>query len=349
MKKIILTIDYELFLGEKTGTVKKSMIEPTEKLASILEKNNSRMTVFWDILHYYRLLELEKSFAELEQERYLIEEQILNLANRGHDVQLHLHPHWLDAEYKNGKWNFDYKRFKLHNLSDENNSNDINSIVGCVTASKRLMENLIKEVNPEYKVNVFRAGGYLIEPFVKIKDALVINEIKIDSSVCLNSFNNHGDFSFNFQSYPNKIKYNFELTPKDLVTTGSFLEVPITTIRIPALINILFKLFRRIKYPKLENERIGVGTNEFHKSNGISHFKIIYKYFKPRISQLTTDSNFKERLDYIINKVPSYSTMIIHPKLLNQHTLKTLEKYVSTDKFRFISIQDFLTVVKKQE
>ena len=65
MKKIVLTIDYELFLGEKTGNVKNCMIEPTEKLASILEKNSSRMTVFWDILHYYRLLELEKSFSEL--------------------------------------------------------------------------------------------------------------------------------------------------------------------------------------------------------------------------------------------------------------------------------------------
>lgn len=349
MKKIILTIDYELFLGEKTGTVKNCMIEPTEKLASIIEKNESRMTIFWDILHYYRLLELEKNFSELGKDRNLIEEQILNLASRGHDVQLHLHPHWLDAEYENGKWNFDYKRFKLHNLSDKNNPSDINTIIGCVTFSKRLMEKLIKEVNPEYKVNTFRAGGYLIEPFVTIKEALLINEIKIDSSVCLNSFNSHGDFSFNFRSYPNKTQYKFELTPKDLVTTGSFLEVPITTVRIPALINIFFKLFRRIKYPHLENERIGVGTNEFHKSNGISYFKKIYKYFKPRINQLTTDSNFKERLDYIINKVPNYSTMIIHPKLLNQHTLKTLEKYVSTDKFRFISIQGFRTVVKKLE
>jgi hypothetical protein len=345
VKKIVLTIDYELFLGKKTGNVKNCMIEPTEKLASILEKNSSRMTVFWDILHYYRLLELEKSFSELKQDRYLIEKQILNLVSRGHDVQLHLHPHWLDAKYENGNWSFDYKRFKLHNLSDENNPNDINTIIGCVTASKRLMENLIKEVNPEYKVNIFRAGGYLIEPFVKIKEALLINEIKIDSSVCLNSFNNRGDFSFNFRSYPNKTQYNFELTPKDVVTTGSFLEVPITTVRIPAVTNILFKVFRRIKYPYLENERIGVGTNEFHKSSGVYYFKNKYKYFKPKINQLTTDSNFKERLDYIMNKVPNYSTMIIHPKLLNQHTLKTLEKYVSADKFRFISIQDFLTVV----
>ena len=42
------------------------MIEPTKKLASILEKNGSKMTIFWDILHYYRLLELEKNYSELK-------------------------------------------------------------------------------------------------------------------------------------------------------------------------------------------------------------------------------------------------------------------------------------------
>ena len=38
-------------------------------------------------------------------------------------------------------------------------------------------------------------------------------------------------------------------------TTGSFLEIPITTVKIPALINIFFKIFRKIKYPDLESER----------------------------------------------------------------------------------------------
>ena len=43
VKKIILTIDYEVFLGKETGSVKDCMIEPTKRLASILEKNGSKM------------------------------------------------------------------------------------------------------------------------------------------------------------------------------------------------------------------------------------------------------------------------------------------------------------------
>jgi hypothetical protein len=349
MIELILTIDYELFLGEKTGTVNDCMIEPTEKLASIIEKNGSRMTVFWDILHYYRLLELENGYPELMQDRLLIEKQILDLTRRGHDIQLHIHPHWLDAKYENGNWIFEYKRFKLHNLLKENNPNDINTIVGCVTYSKRLLEKLIREVNPGYKVMAFRAGGYLIEPFGKIMEALLINEIKIDSSVCPNSFNDDGIFSFDFRSYQNKAKYSFKSSPKDIEETGSFVEIPITTVKIPALINLFFKILRKIKYPDLESERKGSGTGEYSKVKGINNYNKFFSLTHSKFSQLTTDSNFKERLDYIINKVPDHSTMILHPKLLNSHTLWILENYISTNKFRFISIQHFVTVLKKQE
>jgi hypothetical protein len=344
MKKIILTIDYEVFLGKESGSVKDCMIEPTKRLSLILEKNNSKMTVFWDILHYYRLLELENNFLKLRQDRCLIEEQILDLASRSHDIQLHLHPHWLDAHYENSKWNFSYGRFKLHNLSRDKRREDINTIIGCVSISKKLMENLVRKVRPNFEVNTFRAGGYLIEPFDDIRDAFSKNQIKIDSSVSPNSINHNGIFSFDFRSYPNTIKYNFEFTPKDLVSTGSFLEIPIATVKIPVLINIFFTFLKKIKYRNLESERKGSGTGGYVKQNGMNIYKKIYPLLtRSRIHQLTTDGNYKERFSYLLKRISDYSTMILHPKLLNNHTLGLLEDYVSTNKIRFISVQDFLT------
>lgn len=343
MRKIILTIDYELFLGEKTGSVRECMIEPTKRLAYILDKNHSKMTVFWDILHYYRLLQLEKRFLELKQDRLLIEEQISNLVIRGHDIQLHLHPHWLDASYNDGKWNFKYDRFKLHSLSNENKIDDINSIVGCVSISKKIMENLVRKVNPEYKVQAFRAGGYLVEPFDKIKDALFLNEIKIDSSVCPGSVNSNTFYSFDFRSYPNIFKYNFESTPKNVVASGGFTEIPITTIKIPAIINFFFKLFKKYKYVNIENERKGTGTGEYSYSNVRTFSSKLISLTQAKFAQLTTDSNFRERFHYLFKRVTDYSTMIIHPKLLNTHTLGILDDYISTNKIRFLSIKDFLS------
>lgn len=341
-KEIILTFDYELFLGKETGNVKETMIEPTDKLLSILEKNGSKLTVFWDVLHYYRLLELGNKIRELSDDRGLIENQILELARRGHDIQLHLHPHWLDAQYENNKWIFSYDRFKLHNLSDENNEEDINTITGCVSISKKLMEDLIRKVKPDYKVNAFRAGGYLIEPFEKLKQALQKNEIRIDSSVCTNLFNCNENFSFDFRSYPAKQKYRFEFSPKRIDNGGYFCEIPITTVKIPALINIYFTFLRIIKYPDLESERKGSGTGDYFQPAGYQRLKKLSALTHTRVNQLSTDGSFRERFNYKFNKVPGYSTMILHPKLLNRHRLAIIEDYVSTNKIRFISIQDFV-------
>lgn len=343
MKTVILTIDYELFLGSETGSVNECMIKPTEKLSSILERNDSKMTIFWDILHYYKILEFETNHPELTRDRILIENQILDLTKRGHDVQLHLHPHWLDAKYKNGNWNFSYDRFKLHNLSDEYNEHDVNTILGCITISKKLMEKIIRNTNPLYRVTTFRAGGYLVEPFDKIKNALLKNEIIVDSSVCPGLFNKSGTSPYDFRLYPSKLKYNFNSTPKVTVGHGDFIEIPITVIKLPSILYLYFKFIRKIKYPSLENNRkgFGVGDLEINKQK-LFIKKNIFKYLSYVNRQLTTDSNFSEKFNYMFKKAPEFATMILHPKLLNSHTYKILEDYVSRNKVQFISIGDFL-------
>lgn len=344
IKNCILTIDYEIFFGNKTGTVKDCMIEPTNKLASILEKNGSTMTVFWDILHYYKLLQLENEFPELKQDRVLIEKQILSLAEKGFDIQLHLHPHWLDTRYENNIWKFDYTRFKLHDLSRENNSQDINTIIGCVSVTKNLMEKLIRKVDPGYTVNTFRAGGYLIEPFELLKNVFLENGIKIDSSILPGMFNENNISPYDFRSYPERNKYRFDNSPKEISGTGGFIEIPVTTIKITGLRNTYYKFIKKLKYPNLESERKGTGvasTQQVKKSSRIKKFSSTMFY--SQTVQFTTDSNFKEKFDFLFRNVPENSTIILHPKLLNSHTIKLLEDYILTNKVRFNSIQKYLT------
>ena len=47
-KKTILTFDYELSLGNDSGTIEKCMIEPTYKILEILKRNNSKALFFID-------------------------------------------------------------------------------------------------------------------------------------------------------------------------------------------------------------------------------------------------------------------------------------------------------------
>ena len=93
MNNIVLTLDYELFLGEKSGTVENCMIKPMNQLMNLCQKYHSTMTIFWDVMHYQKIIENLGRYPELQEDKLLIEAQIQALVKEGHDVQLHLHPH----------------------------------------------------------------------------------------------------------------------------------------------------------------------------------------------------------------------------------------------------------------
>ena len=347
MKTFTLTIDYELFLGSRTGTVEKCMIEPTNKLAELLKINNSKMTVFWDILHYYRLTELENDYPELKNDIILIDEQISVLVSNGHDIQLHLHPHWLYADYQNGEWKFNYEHFDIHTLSEEENPDRIDTIVGCITLSKQIMESEIRKHIKDYNVTTFRAGGYLIEPFEKLKKSFEFNNIRIDSSVLPGISNNNGNFSYNFSNYPKGNYYTFMNSPLEISDKGRFIELPIKTLSIPVLRNIIFTFIRLLKYRGLESGRMGTGSGESTINNEKSFVsKIILLLTKPKLTSFTTDGNFLERFNYMYQKVENNATMILHPKLLNEHTLNILREKLIENEIKFISINNFLKEIE---
>jgi hypothetical protein len=327
--------------------VEKCMVEPTHELAEILDINNSKMTVFWDILHYYRLTELENDYPNLKIDKKLIDEQISFLISKGHDIQLHLHPHWIDAVHDDGGWKFKYDRFNIHALSEDENPEKIDTIRGCITISKQLMEKEIRKYLPGYNVTTFRAGGYLIEPFVKLKKAFENNNIYVDSSILPGLTNNNLINGYDFRNYPEQTYYYFKNTPSEYNKDGRFTEIPVTTLSIPVFKNMLFTLIRRLKYPDLESGRIGTGSAEsLNKSKNSKMKKILTILTKPKLSAFTTDGNFAERFNYMCEKVENNSTMILHPKLLNRHTLNILREKLKNNDMKFISINNYLNSIE---
>lgn len=347
MKKIVLTIDYEIFFGDVTGSVRECMIEPTDRLLEILDINNSKMTVFWDILHFYKLLELQDEFPELNKDRIAIQNQIHKMVRKGHDIQLHLHPHWLDTKYVEGKWVFVYDRFKLHTLSEKNNPDDINTIAGCIKISKNLMEKIISEADENCRVNSFRAGGYLIEPFNELKDVFYENGIFIDSSVCPDLKNDSNIFAFNYKKYPKEKHYKFVESISKIDNDGCFIEIPITTFKIPFLVRVYFTFLKRYKYNNFKSGRKGYGSESANKKDIKLLQKMHNYYFDKQYDKLTTDDSFKEKYDYLLNRADNYSTQILHPKMLNEHAFSMLESKTTKDEIEFISIKDFVKMVPK--
>ena len=47
-KLLVMTFDYELFLGTSSGSVKKSLIEPVNEILSVLNEGNAKGIFFID-------------------------------------------------------------------------------------------------------------------------------------------------------------------------------------------------------------------------------------------------------------------------------------------------------------
>ena len=216
MRKILITLDYELFFG-KSGTIEKSIIEPTEKLLSILDRFNIKASFFVDSGYILKLKEYMQNFEMLKKDYDLISRQIQKLSKEGHDIQLHIHPHWEDSIYNGKEWVFDTSRYKLSDFTEI-------AIDGIVRRYSQILEELTNQ-----KPTVFRAGGWCIQPFEKLADSLYNYGIRIDSSIYPNGKNKTAKKSFDFSGSPDKNNWMFSTNPLIEDKNGRFLEIPISS------------------------------------------------------------------------------------------------------------------------
>jgi len=336
MKPFILTVDYELFFGVDSGTVENCMIRPTKKLARLLGEYGGKMTLFWDILHYVRLGQLASQVPGLMLDKELIENQIRQLVIEGHDVQMLLHPHWLDAQWDGYRWRFDYRRFALQNLSTASDENDINTILGCVTIGRKTIEELIVPLDSSYRVTTVRIGGHMIEPFGLLREAFLQNNIILDSSV-IRKVNNHNSmFPYAFENVPDELFYRFDLSVLEPIDSGVFWEFPMETIRIPRLKRMWLAQIKHLGYinPGRYGDGKGLGERRPFRETSLWE-RIVRKRLK-----FTPENSFPEKWHYLTAQAQPYSVARVHSKNLNPLTLNMLEDSFHAGDFRFISIKD---------
>ncbi len=209
--KIAFTWDYELFFGEQSGSVEKCMLYPTERLLEIAEKQQAKFTFFTDI----GFLSKAKELSVCPKESKLVESQILKWDQLGHETALHIHPHWEDAVYENNRWEFDLKRYKLADFSDQDAA-DVVRKYGTILQAK-----------VQQTITSYRAGGWCIQPFQPIAKPLLELGIRLDSSVFSGGRNDNGPYAYNFENAPRKEKWNFETDECVEVEKGTFMEIPI--------------------------------------------------------------------------------------------------------------------------
>jgi hypothetical protein len=328
--KIILSFDYELFLGEKSGSLEKCIIEPTERLIHVFKETNIKATFFVDVCYLTRLLEKNE---KMKREALKVKEQLQKLLIHGHRIELHLHPHWLNAKLINDRWVFtSYKNYRLHNLAET-------EITELFVHGVKMLNDIGREVIDGYQVRAFRAGGYCLQPFSKLKKAFNESNIKIDSSVVPNLKASSRDHFFDYLDFGilDEI-YRFEDNVKGKIETGQFMEVPITTFKKSLTLKIIDKLFNY--FNKITGDGKGMIMEKEMNQNIIDR---IYKMLSSYHTTLSLDySSFYTIKHAIKSSKRDLYVFVSHPKTLNSKA----EKYIIKLKemgFDFVTYNDLIT------
>lgn len=174
--KIIMSLDYEIF-GEGSGDIAKHMISPADRILKICDKFGVPMTIMFEICEYMKFKEFDAQLTEDlgYSPSTLIREQVRAAFKRGHDVQLHMHPQWIGAMYKNKKWILDGLGSDISRYPED--------IIGkIVKDGTDELTGLLKDIDGNYKCNTVRFTGYhWLEAPRKTHDILKKNGIKAHS------------------------------------------------------------------------------------------------------------------------------------------------------------------------
>ena len=313
MMNIFLTYDYELFFGEESGSVDKCLIDPTNRLIELCAKHKTKMTFFVDVGYLIKLQEFAPNHQELQIDQLKIRNQLREIIDSGNSIQLHIHPHWENSFYEDGKWHIiTDKSYKLDDFSDE-------EIRRIVRNYKYFIDTLTGQ-----KTTAFRAGGWCIQPFYRLKELFKELEITIDSSVFPGGkfFSPHYDFDFT--NAPNKAKYRFEsdVCIEDL--DGYFTEYPISSWRYSPLFYWRLYILGRL-FPS-KHKMLGDGI--FLSQPGIK--KSVLTNFT--WNHVSTDGYYASKLNTCLKSCEkrNFSDMVIigHPKSMTNYSFQVLENFI---------------------
>jgi hypothetical protein len=308
-KIIYLTFDYELFF-KRSGTPEQCLIKPTNALIDLFKKNGIKATFFIDVLYYLRLNENKSTLNDAKK----IRNQLYTLIENGHSIELHLHPHWLDAIYNGSQWEFPtYRYYKLQNLPE-------NKITDLFISGVQILNEIARDINPNYKVTVFRAGGFCIMPFEKIKKGFIKAEIKIDSSIGYGMKADSQGYSYDFSNAPTDDYWRFETDPFCPDSNGSFIEIPISTYKRSIYHKIMDRSIKK-------NEPYGDGKFITQTT------KSFLDRFRNKIVALTVETGHKNILKKRIQK-SNIINIINHPKNVSSYSFELI-RWLANKNYKF--------------
>lgn len=219
--RTLLTLDYEVFFGPAAGTVARCMLEPTEALRAIARRHGAKLVFFVDAGFLGKLAQEGAKAPALAADLAAIRRQLDGLVAEGHEIQLHVHPHWETSRWTARGWEVDTTHFTLQSFT----AAAIRDIV--LRYAKAL-----RDIAGADAAFAYRAGGWVIQPFAPIRGALLEAGVTIDSTVFAGGKRAGAVQPFDFRGAPAKSRWRFDADPLVEDPAGPFLEVPIASRRV---------------------------------------------------------------------------------------------------------------------
>ena len=172
--KMALSFDHELSLGG-ARCYQQNLFAPTDELFRLADQLGVPLTLFTDIWAAIRFREWDRAgFFEPYRQ------QLARALQSGHDVQLHIHPHWVDTDYRAGRF-IPSENYCLADFRDRLPPHDIS---GIVTQGFETLTELCQSVQTDYRCVAYRGGGYNLQPETQtILSALYRLGVRIDSTI----------------------------------------------------------------------------------------------------------------------------------------------------------------------
>jgi hypothetical protein len=320
-KLLLITFDYELFLGERSGTVQNCLINPTNNLLACLDEHAFKAVFFIDTVYILRLMEMAADHHRAKADLEAITNQLVQIVKKGHEVHPHIHPHWMDAIYdpKVNEWNLSEKRFyTFASISEENRAKLFGNTVAFI---KSILE-LANRIQP---IDCYRAGGWSIQPFLNFKPFFIQHGIKNEWSIIPGKYQFSDAHSFDFRKAPvqNPI-YRFQEDPCLEDRDGQFQEMTISSLSLNRfekwfdfkISGILSRLGKRPPF-------MGKGVSSVIKDEGDSYCNGKQKRIVASFEGLNP---FTLRKYFLAIRKADYFHFISHPKLITPYEFKMIDK-----------------------
>lgn len=167
---VLIEDDFELY-GNGLGDVASLQYLPTMAFLNVLDSIGAKVSFMVDVAQQLFLRSRRSEDRHVAMQCELWEHTVRCMQERGHDVQLHLHPQWLGATRRDD-YNFLGKRWNIGQYEPLQQRTLISEAIA-------YLKSLLGDVNAEYSVVAYKAGSWGMQPSRQLMETLQSQGVRI--------------------------------------------------------------------------------------------------------------------------------------------------------------------------